>query len=159
MEQDLMSTPYIISNAVAVAIAITAMMWPTIARVLLSSIFVAAFALNLFMAITDPSVYMIYGELTPNDFYRSIILGPFSRNPQVYVSLIAFGQLLIGVFISYNGKLMKIAMMGGITFLLAISPLGYGAAFPCTLILALSFLILMGKGIRFNIYQIIYSKF
>jgi hypothetical protein len=159
MEQDLMSLPYIISNAVAVAIAITAMMWPTIARVLLSMIFVAAFALNLFTAITDPSVYMVFGELTPNEFYRSIIFGPFSKHSQVYVALIAFSQLLIGVFISYKGKLMKIAMIGGITFLLAISPLGFGAAFPCTLILAASFLILIGKGIRFNIYEIIYSKF
>ena len=53
---------------------------------------------------------------------------------------------------------MNIAMTGGIFFLLAISPLGYGAAFPSTLIMSLAFVILMGKKIRFNIYDIIYQK-
>jgi hypothetical protein len=49
-------------------------------------------------------------------------------------------------------------MLGGIVFLIAISPLGFGAAFPSTLILATSFVILMVKRIRFNVYEIISSR-
>jgi hypothetical protein len=77
---------------------------------------------------------------------------------QLYVFLIAIGQLLIGVFICYSGRLMNIAMSGGILFLLAISPLGYGAAFPAPLIMSLALVILMLRKIRFNIYEIIYHK-
>ncbi len=158
MEQDYTSLPYIISNIVAVFVVISAMMWPTVARVLLSAIFIAAFALNLFTAIVQPSAYLYFGELSTNEFYRSIILGPFSEHIQLYVSVIAVCQLLIGVFIAYKGKLMNIAMVGGIFFLLAISPLGYGAAFPSTLIMSLAFVILFMKKIKFNIYDIIYQK-
>jgi hypothetical protein len=158
MEQDMTSTPYILTNLIAFAVAFTAMLWPTVARILLSTIFIAAFAFNLFTAITHPTLYLEFGELTPSEFYRSIILGPFSTHPQGYVVFIAIIQLFIGVFISYKEKIMKVAMISGIVFLVAISPLGFGAAFPSTLILASALVILMFKRIKFNIYEIIYSR-
>lgn len=158
MEQDFTSLAYIISNIVAVLIVISAIIWPTVARVLLSTTFIAACAVNLFTAITQPSAYLQYGELTTNEFYRSIILGPFSRNVQLYVCIIAACQLLIGVFVAYKGKLMNIAMIGGILFLVAISPLGYGAAFPSTLIMALAFIVLMYRKTKLNIYDAIFHK-
>jgi hypothetical protein len=158
MEQEIMSASYIVTNAIAVAIVLIAMIWPTVARVLLSTIFIGAFAFNFFTAIADPTLYLEFGELTPSDFYRSIILGPFSKHPQMYVALISIAQLFIGIFISYKGRLMNLAMIGGIIFLAAITPLGFGAAFPSTLILATSFVILMNKRIQFNIYEIIYSR-
>jgi hypothetical protein len=83
---------------------------------------------------------------------------PFSKHVQLYVGVIATAQLLIGVFIAYKGRAMKIAMICGIFFLLAISPLGYGSAFPSTLIMSLAFVILIGKKIDFNIYDIIYQR-
>lgn len=158
MEQDITSTPYVLTNIVAIAIAITAMLWPTVSRILLSTIFIGAFAFNLFAAVAYPNIYLEFGELTPNDFYRSIILGPFSKNPQLYVVFIAICQLFIGVFILYKEKLMNLAMIGGIIFLIAISPLGFGAAFPSTLILASALIILLFKRIKFNIYEIIYLR-
>jgi hypothetical protein len=158
MEQAYTSAPLVITNAVAVFVVISAMLWPTISRILLSAIFIGAFALNLFTAIVNPSAYLEFGEFSTSDFYRSIILGPFSSHVTIYVSLIAICQLLIGVFISYKGNLMKIAMTGGIIFLLAISPLGYGAAFPAPLIMSLGLIILLSKRIRFNIYEIMYNK-
>jgi hypothetical protein len=158
MDHEIISTAYILTNVIAIAIAITAMIWPTAARVLLSVIFVGAFALNMFTAILNPNLYLEFGELTPNEFYRSVILGPFSKHTQLYIVLIAISQLFIGVFISYKGKLMTLAMVGGIVFLVAISPLGFGAAFPSTVILASALAILMFKRIKFNIYEIIDSR-
>jgi hypothetical protein len=158
MEQEIMSASYIVTNAIAIAIVLIAMIWPTVARVLLSTIFIGAFAFNFFTSIANPTVYLEFGELTPSDFYRSIILGPFSKHPQMYIALISIAQLFIGVFISYKEGLMNLAMVGGIIFLVAITPLGFGAAFPSTLILASSLVILMSKRIRFNIYEIIYSR-
>jgi hypothetical protein len=158
MEHIYTSLPYTISNIVAIIIALSAMVWPTVARVLIGSIFVGAFAFNLFTAIENPSSYLEFGEFTSSEFYRSIILGPFSHHLQLYVILIAVCQLLIGVFICYKGKLMNIAIAGGILFLLAICPLGSGAAFPAPLIMSLGLIILMFRKIRFNIYEIVYYK-
>lgn len=159
MEQEYYnSLPYIISNIVAVVVAISAMIWPTVARIMLSFIFIAAFVFNLFTAIYQPSAYLYFAELASSEFYKLIILGPFIEHVQLYVLLIAVCQLLIGIFIGYKGKLMTIAMIGGIFFLLAISPLAYGAAFPATLIMALAMIILKSKRIKLNIYEIIYQK-
>lgn len=158
MEESLTSLPYNISNIVAVGIVISAMLWPTVARVLLSTIFIGAFALNLFTAIANPSAYLEFGEFTTSSFYRSIILGPFSYHVQLYVSLIAICQLLVGIFICYKGRLMNIAMISAVVFLIAISPLGFGSAFPAPMIMALALIILMLKRIRFNIYEIMYHQ-
>ena len=158
MESDFLSLPYIITNIVAVFTVISAMLWPTVSRVLLSTIFIGAFGLNLFTALVNPSAYLEFGEFSTSDFYRSIILGPFSSHVTLYVSLIAVSQLLIGVFISYRGKLMKIAMIGAMIFLIAIAPLGYGSAFPASLLMAMALVILLSRNIRFNVYEIIYHK-
>jgi hypothetical protein len=158
MEQEYTSLPYIISNIIAVFAAIAAMLWPTVARVLLSAIFIAASFFNAYTAFADPNLYLAFGELASNDFYRSIILGPFSRHIQLYILLIAVCQLLIGVFGSYKGRLMKIAMIGGVVFLLAIVPLGTGSAFPAPLMLALAYMTLLRKRIDFNIYEVLRQK-
>lgn len=158
MEQAYSSLPFTITNIVALFFVISAMKWPTIARVLIASIFVGAFAFNLFTAFNNPAAYLEFGEFTASRFYRSVILGPFSEHVQLYVTVIAVGQLLVGIFVCYKGQLMNIAMVGGIVFLLAICPLGAGSAFPAPLIMAMGFVILMFRKIRFNIYEIIYHK-
>jgi hypothetical protein len=158
MEHEVASLPYIISNSVAVFAAIAAILWPTVARVLLSAIFVCASLFNAYTAFVDPDLYLAFGEATSNELYRSIILGPFRKHVQLYIMLIAVGQLLIGVFGSYKGDLMKIAMTGGIIFLLAVAPLGAGSAFPASLILALAYLILLRKRINFSLYELIRQK-
>lgn len=150
--------PFTITNIVALFFVISAMKWPTAARILIGSIFVGAFAVNLFTALTNPSAYLEFGEFTPSAFYRSIILGPFSDHVQLYVSVIAVCQLFVGIFICFKGKPMNVAMAGAIIFLLAISPLGIGSAFPAPLIMALGLVILMFRKIRFNVYEIIYHK-
>lgn len=158
MESDYLSLPYIITNIVAVFIVISAMLWPTVSRVLLSTIFIGAFALNLFTAVMNPSAYLEFGEFSTSDFYRSLILGPFSSHVTLYVSLIAVCQLLIGIFISYRGRLMKLAMIGAMVFLVAIAPLGYGSAFPSTIIMTTALVILFSRNIRFNVYEVLHHK-
>ena len=72
MEQDYSALPYIITNIVSVVTVICAMIWPTVSRVLLSTIFVGAFAINLFTAFMNPWAYLEFGELTTSDFYRPL---------------------------------------------------------------------------------------
>lgn len=152
------STPYTITNIVAIASAIMAMRWQTSARILLAAIFIGAAIVNSYVAVTDPQIYVGYGELTTSQLYRSIILGPFSKHPQRHVLMIATCQLLIGVYTCYKGRMMKTAMLGGIAFLLAIAPLGMGSAFPSSLIMAMAFVILLLRKVDFNIYTLIRQR-
>lgn len=158
MEYDYSYPPYIIANIVAVFIVVVASDWPTISRVLLGIIFIAASAVNLFFAIYNPNAYLEFSQTTPIGFYREIILGPFSQDTRLYIILIAVCQLLIGIFTTYQGILMRVAMLAGATFLFAIAPLGYGAAFPATMMLGVAFLILVLKRIDVNIYDTILRK-
>lgn len=152
------SLPFTVSNVLAVATAILAMRWPTSARVMLGAIFIGASVVNSYFAFTDPQIYIGFGELTGSRLYQSIILGPFSAHAQRYILLIAVCQLFIGVFTCYTGKMMKAAMIGAITFLIAIAPLGLGSAFPSTLIMASAYAILLFKKIDFNIYELVRHK-
>lgn len=49
-------------------------------------------------------------------------------------------------------------MIGAITFLIAIAPLGLGSAFPSTLIMASAYAILLFKKIDFSIYELVRHK-
>ncbi|SKC83571.1 hypothetical protein [Ohtaekwangia koreensis] len=153
METDYTSTPYIITNIIAIFTAIISMIRPNIGRVLLSGIFIGAAAFNGFTAWKNPDLYLLFGELTTSGLYRSIILGPFSRHIELYISILVCYQVLVGAFLLYNGKLMKAAMLAGTIFLLGIAPLGIGSAFPAPLILATSLIILIRRKIEYSIYE------
>jgi hypothetical protein len=156
MEPDQTSLPYIITNITAIAIVVIAMLWPTVSRLFLSAIFIGASAFNLFNSFFKPSSYLELGKFSENEFYRSFVLEPFYSNVTLFVSIIAVCQLFIGVFISYKGKLMRIAMTGGIVFLLGISPLDYAAAFPAPMIMALALIILLLRHIQHGVFDIIF---
>lgn len=153
MEPDYISFPYIISNVIAIATAVIAMLWPNTGRVFLSGIFIGAAAFNAFTAWANPDLYLLFGELTTSGLYRKIILGPFSKHVEIYVSVIAGCQVVIGAFLLYKGKLLKTAMMAAIIFLVAIAPFGTGSAFPAPLILATALIILMRAKIEHSVYD------
>lgn len=152
-DPDYTAVPFVITNVGALVIVITAMFWPTVSRILLSILFIAACVVNASTAMQNPSIYIEFGEITPSGYYRSIIMGPFAEHVQWYIYLIATCQLFIGVFIAYKGQLMKAAMAGAIVFLIAISPLGYGSAFPAPLILAAALATLLSKRIELTLFQ------
>lgn len=159
MDEQTMHVAYLTSNIVGILLVIIAMLWPNVARVLFSILFIWASYYNATTAINDPRIYLGYADLTSSTLYRDFIYGPFSNNITLFVLLIAAGQMFIGIFSLYRGDLMKMAMVGAIIFLLAIAPLGIGSAFPCTLIMAMAYVILLRKGIKRGIFEIMSEKF
>lgn len=133
---------YIISNAIS--LLILGLSWKTqrAARLLLFLIFVWASWTNWNEAIVAPLFYLNYGHLTFSELYRRFIIGWFSTHITQAVGLIATCQALIAFSILLKGWMFKTGAAGAIIFLLAIAPLGVGSAFPCTLILAISFWLL-----------------
>jgi len=74
--------------------------------------------------------------------YQKFIYGPFSSYTSLFVSLIALGQILVGIFVLLKKTFFLLGILGGIIFLAAISPLGIGSAFPATLFMVFSLVLL-----------------
>ena len=137
--------PWIISNAVSLVLLFVCYKWNKIGRYLFSFIFLAASIVNTFEAIHNPSTYVdAYGKLA-FFFYEDFIYGIFSHHTTVIVLSIAAGQLLISIFLFLGKKFLKYGVLGGIVFLLAITPLGLGSAFPATLLMAAALAVLFVK--------------
>lgn len=124
---------YVGWNIVAVLLVLVAAKWPKVARWLFSVLFLGAGVWNLFASLTMPAFYVAtYGPVaTPP--YAAFIAGPFAANPALFVVPIAVGQLAIGILATGTGRSVRLAMLGSMAFLLAIAPMGVGAAFPFSL--------------------------
>lgn len=138
--------PYIISNVVALVLLYCASQWPRVGRLLFLLLFAWASWTNWNTALDTPEVYLDYANLTFLDLYRETIQGWFSEHILLAVGIIATCQALIAVSMALKGWLFRLGATGAILFLVAIAPLGVGAAFPATLIMALAMGVLMSKS-------------
>ena len=127
--------PYLVTNIISAALLFAAFKWPRLTRVLFVLIFTAAGLFNIYTAITEPQVYQTYKELAVLAIYRNFIDGFFSEHTQLIIIIIAVGQLCVGALLVGSGRLLRMGVIGGIIFLVAIAPLGFGSAFPATLLM------------------------
>ncbi|KAA5539950.1 hypothetical protein [Adhaeribacter rhizoryzae] len=133
---------YLISNAVAILMLISAWRWPRVGRLMFLMLFAWACWINWKTVLSAPEVYLDYADLTLSDLYKKFITGWFSEHIQLVVGFIATCQGLIAVSMLLRGKVYTIGLIGGIIFLYAIIPFGVGSAFPATLIMALAMVVL-----------------
>ncbi len=147
-DQTIMLTGYIISNLVALLMLWFSRRKPVTARALFFLLFVWAGVTNATTSISTPGVYLEYADFTFLSFYKSIILGFFGRNITVIVMCIAICQLLIGVSMILKGVIFKLGCIGGILFLIGITPLGVGSGAPATLTWAVGLYLLYRRGAK-----------
>lgn len=133
--------PYVITNIVAILLIIICYKWPKIGKIAWGIIFILAGIFNIFTVIKDPQAYLGYRD-NALGFYKFFIDGVFSSFTIFIVSLIGAGQILVGIFLLKKRKLFLLGILGGIIFLVAIAPLGIGSAFPSTLLMAISLVLL-----------------
>ena len=133
--------PYVITHVFAFIMIIICYKWTKIGKVAWGVIFILAGIFNIFMVNKDPQVYLSYRDHAV-EFYKFFIDGIFHSFTILIVSLIGTGQILVGIFLLRKGKLFFFGILGGIIFLLAIAPLGIGSAFPSTLLMAISLVLL-----------------
>jgi hypothetical protein len=136
--------PYVITHAVTIILIIICYKWPKIGKVAWGIIFMLAGIFNIFMVIKDPQVYLGYRDHAA-EFYKFFLDGVFNSATIFIVCLIGAGQILVGIFLLRKGKLFLMGILGGIIFLVAIAPLGIGSAFPSTLLMALSLVLLHSR--------------
>jgi len=137
--------PWIISNSIAILLLISAIHKPKLARLLLVLLFIWACLINYSTAHNNPNDYLNYAALTPFHVYVDFINGWFKSNIVTMVTVISIGQGLIAAGMLLKGWIVRLAGIGAIVFLLAITPLGIGSGFPFTLITALSIYIILKK--------------
>ncbi|HUF48452.1 MAG TPA: hypothetical protein VMM93_11600 [Vicinamibacterales bacterium] len=93
-------------------------------------IFLWASVVNTQTALDEPRVYLEYAALTPSSRYRDFITGWFSQHITAMVVSIAAGQFAIAVLLALPRRWRLAGVIGAVTFLLAIAPLGVGSGFP-----------------------------
>ncbi len=137
-------TGYAASTLGSLALLLVAWRWPRAGRLLYAVLFVVAGAFNLVTAIRAPQLYVKgFAPLAfppMNEFIERVLV----LAPDVFVGTIALGQLAIAVAIALGrGALLWAGVTGAATFLVAISWLGAGAAFPTNLVLAAGAVLLL----------------
>lgn len=135
--------PLIVSNLFALVLLIVAVFWPRLVRWSFAILFFAASLVNATLAIRQPELYVeSYGSTALLGIYRDFINGIFSTNATPILLAIALGQLLVAVFLTRDGTLFRLGVVGACLFLVAIAPLGLGSAFPSTLIMVAAVLMM-----------------
>ncbi|MFI5400621.1 MAG: hypothetical protein ACHQZQ_06185 [SAR324 cluster bacterium] len=138
MSEEMMPIAYAASLAISVVMALAAWKRPILGRVLLVLLFAWAGPTNLHAILTQPDLYLGYAQYAYVDLYRHFILGPFSRHIPIIVGAIAICQLITAFLLLTSGRALRGGLLGAIVFLLAIAPLGTGAGFPATVLMALA---------------------
>ena len=121
--------PYIISQDVSQIILSAAWKKSRWARWLFSIIFLWASCINMYLGLTDPDSYLDNARLAI-PLYRDFINGWFSHYNHLIIPLIAVGQFFIAMGMMLRGRWVAIACVGSMIFLIGISPLMVGSAFP-----------------------------
>lgn len=129
--------PYVTSQIISIVLLIIAWKHTKWARILFALIFFLSAWVNMYSGIVKPDVYLKYGEMaTP--LYKDFIYGWFSRYNHLLIPFIAVCQFLIAVGMLLKGRLVKLACIGIILFLLSIAPLMVGAAFPFSITVSIA---------------------
>jgi len=142
-----MTAAWIASNAFALALITVCWKLPKVGRATIGLGFAAAAVFNTITVLVNPQSYVQgFGPEALFPFYQDFIHGPLAANPAAFILPIAAGQLLVGGLMFFKGRWLKLGLAGGIVFLLAITPLGRGSAFPMPLLLMAAFWVLWHRS-------------
>ena len=136
--------PYIISQVVGLGILLAASLNIRLARILFSIMFLYAGCYNMYIGLIKPDTYLDFSELAI-PLYRDFINGWFSQYNHIIIPVIAIGQLLIGIAMVLKEHWVIMACVGAILFLLSISPLMVGSAFPFSIPVTIAALLILRK--------------
>ena len=114
--------PYVVSNVVSIILIFICYRYAKVGRVIFGVIFLLAGIFNIYKVYKTPEIYaQVYGATAVFSFYKEFIYGFFSSHIFLVISLIAMGQIIVGIML-FTKNLYKIGVIGGIVFLLAIAP-------------------------------------
>ena len=117
---------------------------PNAGRIFLGIFFlVMAIGVNVVTVIVDPNSYIGLGADSFIPLYRWVFINLVALAPPLFVLPVAAFEIAIGLLILSKGRYVKWGLIGGIIFLIGITPLGiWTLANP---ILAVAFAVLLRK--------------
>jgi hypothetical protein len=134
--------PYVITHVITLLLIFICYKWPKTGKVVWGILFILAGTFNMYTGLSSPESYVnTYGSHAI-EAYQKFIYSAFSSYTSLIVSLIASGQILVGIFLFMKRMWFLLGILGGIVFLVAISPLGIGSAFPSTLLMSICLILL-----------------
>ncbi|NIJ52557.1 hypothetical protein [Dyadobacter arcticus] len=128
---------YIASNLVAITLIWSSSKYPRYTKAAFFAIFIAAASVNTYIALDSPWAYQDYAD-TAVPLYKQFILGAFEAIITPMVLIIAFAQMMIAVSMLLKGKPLIAGCWAGMIFGISIAPLGFYAAFPSTILMAVA---------------------
>lgn len=135
IEYFIVSVIYTLTNIGAALLLPVGIWWPRVIRVIFSILFGWACWFNIKTLQTNPDSFLAFANTAVKP-YAVFINGWFADHLQAAILFIGTGQGLIAVGLLLHGIWVRWAAWGAIAFLIAICPLGSGAAFPFPLLLA-----------------------
>lgn len=125
-----------IVNLIAIIMVVLSVRSEKAGRILFGGLFLFAGSFNLYLSFSNPDEFIYYAEFAFVDVYKNFFVTIYSDNSGPILFIISILQLLTAFGMEYQGKWVKYASYSATLFLLALVPLGFGAAFPSTLIMA-----------------------
>ena len=152
-----MINPFTIWLAFVLLVLILCLVKPNAGRIFLGFFFLAmAIGVNIVTVLVAPQSYIEMGKNALIPFYRWVFLNIITLNPPLFVLPIAAFQIAIALMMLGKKNYVKIGLVGGIIFLLAITPLGI-ESLP-NLVLALALALLLRKEFDMTFLEILRSK-
>lgn len=130
--------PWIGTNLFALAVMGLAFVRPGPARWTFALLFGGASIANAALVLRDPGAYVTGFAHLAAPAYRGFIQGFFAEHTTPIVLSIALAQATIAGMLAVGGRNLTRGAILAVVFLVSISPLGVGAAFPSNLFLALA---------------------
>jgi hypothetical protein len=137
-------TGYLITSIASGVMLVVAWRWPRVGRFPFAVLFAGAAVFNAVTALRTPRVYV--EGFAPHAIapMRQFIERVVSLAPDAFVLAIAVGQLLVAAaLVAGRGAFFVLGVAAAAFFLVGISWLGVGAAFPTNLLLAAGVLLLL----------------
>ncbi len=143
MSGDIIIYAYAGSIILSAGSIIIALRYKTLGRILFSLLFLWAGFYNLHTAFIRPQEYLGFAHFAYSDWYQSFITGFFSHHITLIITAIAIGQIAIAILIALRGRAVILGLAGAVIFLVAITPLGIGSAFPSTILMSIAAILLL----------------
>ncbi len=132
-----MLVPFILANAFGIVFLVLALFRPNVARLIAGGGFVVASLVNGILAVRNPQIYVTGFEPYAIGVYKMFITGVLKQAPGRLILAVALWQLFVGIMILVNRTdYVRIGLLAATVWLIGISGLGLGCAFPGNLILA-----------------------
>ena len=152
-----MISPFMVWLIFVTLVLILCLAKPNAGRIFLGFFFLAmAIGVNIITVLVAPQSYVEMGKNALIPFYRWVFLNIIALNPPLFVLPIAVFQIAVALMILSKKIYVKIGLVGGIIFLLGITPLGI-ESLPNP-VLALALALLLRKEFDMTFLEILRSK-